>query len=92
MGFRLATIDDRAALVDDSSFYDLATLSGGALGPDPMAVLGRGAELHDLGRRLSQTEPTGSLEGAELGPPVPRPRNCWPGKPRKRSRASGRNR
>ncbi len=77
MGFRLATIDDRAALVDDGSYFDLASISGGALGPDPMAVLGRGAELHDLGDRLAQFEPTGSLDEVDLGPPVPRPRNSF---------------
>lgn len=77
MGFRLATIDDRAALVDDTSYYDLATISGGMLDPDPMAVIGRGAALHDLGVRLSEFEPTGSLDDVELGPPVPRPRNSF---------------
>jgi 2-keto-4-pentenoate hydratase/2-oxohepta-3-ene-1,7-dioic acid hydratase in catechol pathway len=77
MGFRLATIDDRAALVDGSSSYDLATISGGELGPDPMQAIGHGAELHDLGGRLSEFESTGSLDGVELGPPVPRPRNSF---------------
>ncbi len=77
MGFRLVTIDDHAALIDGSSFYDLATISGGELGPDPMQVIGHGAALHDLGGRLSDFEPTGSLDGVELGPPVPRPRNSF---------------
>ena len=77
MGFRLAAIDDRAALVDDTSYYDVATISGGDLGPDPMDVIAHGAALHDLAGRLSELEPTGSLDGVELGPPGPRPRNSF---------------
>ena len=77
MGFRLASIDDRAALVDDTAYYDVASISGGGLGPDPMEVIGQGAALHDLAGRLSELEPTGSLDGVELGPPVPRPRNSF---------------
>ena len=77
MGFRLATIDDRAALIDDSSYHDLATISGGDLGPDPMEAIGRVDTLHELGGRLSEFEPTGSLDDVVLGPPVPRPRNSF---------------
>ena len=77
MGFRLATIDDRAVLVDDGSYYDVATVSGGDLGHDPMVVIGQGAAVHDLAGRLSELAPTGSLVDVELGPPVPRPRNSF---------------
>lgn len=77
MGFRLATVDDRAVLVDDDSYYDVAAVSGGDLGPDPMDAIGDVAALHDLSGRLSQLEPSGSLDDVELGPPVPRPRNSF---------------
>ena len=77
MGFRLATVDDRAVLVDDDSYYDIAAASGGDLGPDAMDAIGDVAALHDMNGRLSQMEPTGSLDDVELGPPVPRPRNSF---------------
>jgi 2-keto-4-pentenoate hydratase/2-oxohepta-3-ene-1,7-dioic acid hydratase in catechol pathway len=77
MGFRLATIDERAALVDDASYYDLATISAGELGPDPMAAIGRGPALHELTGRLDGFEPTGALDDVDPGAPVPRPRNSF---------------
>ena len=75
MGYRLATVDERAALVDDSSYYDIATVTGGDLGPDPVHAIASGAVLHELADRLADLEPTGTLADVALGPPVPRPRN-----------------
>ena len=77
MGFRLANINDRAVLVDNTDFYDIATISDGQLGPDPMAAIADVAALHTLAEGLGQIEPTGSLSGSELGPPIPRPRNSF---------------
>jgi 2,4-diketo-3-deoxy-L-fuconate hydrolase len=78
MTYRLANINNRAALVDDDdNFYDLEHLSGGALGPDPMAAIAQSDLLHNLSATLAAVEPTGLLAGSELGPPVPRPRNCY---------------
>lgn len=75
MTFRLANIDGRAALVDGDHYYDLAEIA--TLGPDPMDALGDLPTLHDLGDRLADFEPTGAVDGAALGPPVPRPRNVF---------------
>jgi len=77
MGFRLANVGGRAALVSGESYYDLEKLSGGALGSDPMAALHALEELSDLSAGLESQTPTGRLEDAQLGPPVPRPKNCF---------------
>ncbi len=78
MSFRLASIDDRAALVDDDdNVHDLATISDGALGPDPMQALTDVEALHRYGADLAGREPMGRLDDVDLGPPVPRPRNSF---------------
>lgn len=77
MGFRLANVNDRSALVNDTGYYDIAEASGGALSSDPMDAIADTAALHALGARLSGLQPTGSLEGVTLGPPIPRPRNSF---------------
>lgn len=82
MTYRLATISDRAALVDDEGqWYDLATLTDGLLGPDPMTVLGAADALHELSAGLVSSSPDGDLDAARaagiVGAPVPRPRNVF---------------
>lgn len=77
MGFRLANINDRAALVDDINYYDIAEASDGALSSDPMDVIADVSGLHALGARLGELQPSGSLDGVPLGPPIPRPRNSF---------------
>lgn len=77
MTFRLATIAGRAALVDGGSFFDLETVSGGALGPDPMAAVADHRRLHDIAAALGGQEPTGRLSEVTLDAPVPRPTNVF---------------
>jgi len=77
MGFTLANVDDRAALVRDQSYFDLETVSGGSFGADPMAAFGRSEELSALATTLADHVPTGSMADVVLGAPVPRPRNCF---------------
>ncbi len=77
MGFRLANVDERAALVSGDDYYDLQKLSGDKLGPDPMAALQALDDLSDLSASLSSHKPTGALADVQLGPPVPRPQNCF---------------
>ena len=77
MAFRLANVDGRAALVDDDHVYDLHTLSDGALGPDPTAVVAEGARLHELAANLGSIAPTAKLADVVLGPPVPTPRHVF---------------
>lgn len=77
MGFRLANIDGRAALVSGDAYYDLNEISSGALTEDPMKALGALSHLSALDAKLANFEPTGLLADVELGPPVPSPKNCY---------------
>ncbi len=77
MSFRLANIDDRAVLVDGDAYYDVATISSQAIGPDPMDAIADVDTLRTLANRLDEFEASGSIVGATLGPPVPRPRNSF---------------
>ena len=77
MGFRLANVDGRAALVAGVEYYDLETVSSGVLGADPMAALDDPAGLSALSAGLSGHVATGSLADVTLGPPVPRPQKSF---------------
>ncbi len=77
MGYRLANVSGRAALVAGDHYYDLETISGGSLGPDPMAALDAPDRLAELSAGLADQEPTARLSEAELGPPVPRPQKSF---------------
>lgn len=77
MGFRLANVQGRAVLVDGEHYFDLATVSDGALSSDPMAALSQLAELTELGPALGDRAPTGRLADVVLGPPVPRPQKSF---------------
>lgn len=75
MPFKLANVKSRAALIANNNYYDLETISRGALGSDPMAALGALDQLSELSESLPDQSPTGSLDAAKLGAPVPRPPN-----------------
>jgi len=77
MGFRLANVDGRAALVDGEHYFDLESISGGQLSSDPMAALDHAEQLATLSQRLSENSPSGELSVAQLDAPVPRPRNSF---------------
>jgi 2-keto-4-pentenoate hydratase/2-oxohepta-3-ene-1,7-dioic acid hydratase in catechol pathway len=77
MGFRLANVDGRAALVAEDDYYDLEKLSEGRLGPDPMDALAATEHLAELSARLDAETPTGRLSDATLCAPSPRPLNCF---------------
>ena len=77
MTFRLANIDNRSALVEGDTYFDIATISEQAIGPDPMDAIAEVRALHELASRLGEFGPTGSLADIELGPPIPRPRNSF---------------
>jgi 2,4-diketo-3-deoxy-L-fuconate hydrolase len=77
MGFRLANVDGRAALVHGDRYTDLATHSQGALSPDPMQALGRPDVLNELSAQLDDASATGLLADVTLGPPVPRPQKIF---------------
>lgn len=77
MAYALANVSGRSALVADGWWYDLDTVSGGEVGSDPMTALMVPDRLARLTDELSHHEPGGAVVGAELGPPVPRPRNVF---------------
>jgi 2,4-diketo-3-deoxy-L-fuconate hydrolase len=77
MGFRLANVHGRAALVFGNHYTDLATHSSGALGPDPMEALARPDLLAELSAGLDDSSVTGLLADVTLGPPVPRPQKSF---------------
>ena len=81
MGFRLANVAGRAVVVTgdgaDAVYHDVAELSDGALGPDPMAVLGDIAALRHVAERARSTPSGGRLADVELGAPVPRPQKVF---------------
>ncbi len=81
MGFRLANVDGRAALVVGDDHHDLERASDGAFGSDPMAALDRPAALAEVSASLDGRTPDGRLadafESGRLGPPVPRPQKVF---------------
>ncbi len=77
MGFRMANIAGRAALVDGDNYFDIETTSAGTIPSDPMEALALAAEMSDLQATLSDREPSGRVTDATLDAPVPRPRNCF---------------
>ncbi|MCC6224664.1 MAG: fumarylacetoacetate hydrolase family protein [Thermoleophilia bacterium] len=66
---RIANLFGRAQLVVDGRLVDVERASGGRLPADPMALIPR---LADVGE-LPVPDDAPSLDGAVLGPPVPRP-------------------
>jgi 2,4-diketo-3-deoxy-L-fuconate hydrolase len=77
MPYRLANVGGRAALATETDYFDLETLSGGSVSSDPMEALAMPEKLAELSAGLGSATPTGSLEGAKLGAPVPQPRNSF---------------
>ena len=77
MGFRLAAVEGRAALLSADHYYDIATISGGSLSSDPMKTLGHPDRLAALAADLERHDPSGSVDAAEVGPPVPSPQKVF---------------
>ena len=77
MGFRLANVEGRAALVSADAYYDLDILSGGEISADPMEALAEPQRLAELSAGLDRAEPTGNLADVTFGPPVPRPQKVF---------------
>lgn len=72
---RLANIDGRAALVLGDRIADLATVSGGRFGPDPMSVFPDWEAFMELAPTVTDT--TGPLVESALRNPVPAPRQVF---------------
>ena len=77
MGFKLANISGRAALIDKDNFFDLETISEGLFDHETSNALSNLEDLHKLSAELSDKEATGSLENADFKSPVSSPKNCY---------------
>lgn len=77
MAYRLGNVAGRAVLIVGNGVHDVARLSGGELGPDPLAVIAAHRSLPELAERASDAEPSAVLDEVVLGPPVPSPRHVF---------------
>jgi len=72
---RIGNMGGRAVLVVGDEVADLAEVSGGRVGPDPMAVYEHWDQVIELAEGV--TAGTAPLDEARLGCPVPRPRQVF---------------
>lgn len=72
---KIANHDGRLVLVLDGGIADVATASDGRFGPDPMSAFDDWAAFSAWAAAVTET--TGPLDEAELGCPVPQPRQVF---------------
>ena len=77
MSFKLGTVSGKAVLIKDDHYYDVASLSEGAISSDSVEALKFQTELSDLYETLSEENASGNLSEVELGNPVPKSPNCY---------------
>ena len=77
MSFKLGTVDGKAVLIKDDHYFDVASLSDGAISSDSVEALKFQTELSELYETLSENNATGNLSEVELGNPVPKSPNCY---------------
>ena len=77
MGFKLANVSGKSALIHGDSYYDINSISQGEITSDPSCILDSLDDLHDLSSKIDNFEPTGLIENSLLGAPVTNSRNCY---------------
>jgi len=77
VGYQLANINDRAALVQGEHYFDLERVSGGGLPSDAIEALRASAQLSALAANLNPASADGLWRAASLGPPVPNPQKVF---------------
>ena len=77
MGFKLANVGGKSALIHGNSYYDINSISQGEITSDPSYILDSLDDLHDLSNKIDNFEPTGLIENSLLGAPVTNSRNCF---------------
>ena len=77
MGFKLANIEGRAALVEGDNYYDLETISNGKFNNDTSNALTNLVGLSELSEDLSKSEPSGLLHDIKIDAPISAPKNCY---------------
>ena len=75
--FRLVNVDGRAALELKGQWHDLANVSGDESLSDPMEAVVRWTELASFAGSSSPSDAGGPVADANLGPPIPRPRQVF---------------
>ena len=77
MGFKLANIKGKSALIHGDSYYDINTISQGKISSDPSKILNSLSDLHEFNSKIDNFKPTGLIEKSLLEPPVINSRNCF---------------
>jgi 2-keto-4-pentenoate hydratase/2-oxohepta-3-ene-1,7-dioic acid hydratase in catechol pathway len=77
MGFKLANIKGKSALIHGDSYYDINTISQGKISSDPSKILNSLSDLHEFNSKIDNFKPTGLIENSLLEPPVINSRNCF---------------
>ena len=77
MPFTFANINDRSALVQGKAFFDLSTITNGAVSSDPMKAIQNSDLLHHYATQLDDYESSGLIVEANVSAPIPRPRNSF---------------
>mgnify|MGYP003327787391 CR=1 FL=1 len=77
MPFTFANINERSALVQGETFFDLATITQGAVSSDAMEAIQNSDLLHHYAAQLDDYEPSGIIAEADICAPIPHPRNSF---------------
>ena len=77
MPFTFANINYRSALVQGEAFFDLATITNGAVSSDAMEAIQNTDLLHHYATQLDDYESSGLIVEANVSAPIPRPRNSF---------------
>ena len=77
MPFTFANIDDRSALVQGETFFDLDTVTNGVVSPDAMEAIQNSDLLHHYAAQLGDYEPSGIIADVDVCAPIPHPRNSF---------------
>ena len=77
MPFTFANINDRSALVQGKAFFDLSTITNGAVSSDPMKAIQNSDLLHHYTTQLDDYESSGLIAEVNVCAPIPRPRNSF---------------
>jgi 2,4-diketo-3-deoxy-L-fuconate hydrolase len=72
---KLVNSAGRAAVVVDGGIADIAQVSGGRFGPDPMSIYEQWDRFTEFAATVDR--PTGPLVAADMANPVPRPRQVF---------------
>ena len=77
MPFTFANINNRSALVQGEAFFDLSTITNGAVSSDPMKAIQNSDLLHHYATHLDDYESSGLIAEANVSAPIPQPRNSF---------------